>query len=243
MHVDDLLRRWMGQSTTGQGFAVLIGLLGAYAAGQLTMSQALAIGVPALVLVLWPQSANLGTSLGKLAGDTATLVATPAFTAISTDVEGLISAYRIGATHGVASLATTDGLPPTTATTVAVVTTSPTGSIASSVAGLILVTLMAVSMAACSPVKTGQTIAGVEASYTAASILEVQAYQGNIPGVKLTAADVAEYKRLDNVAYVLIRSIHNNHLHGVDPTTEAVLDASSAVTAISAFLASKGVKQ
>jgi hypothetical protein len=74
------LKRWLGQSTTGAGVAVLLATIASLAAGSVTWDHALPLLAAAIVGLIWPENSALQTAAGNTAAS----------------VESLIAAYRAG---------------------------------------------------------------------------------------------------------------------------------------------------
>jgi hypothetical protein len=63
------IKGWLGQSTTGAGFAALLGVAGAVASGQMTWQQAVPVAVGALVALVWPEDTGVAKGANTLASD------------------------------------------------------------------------------------------------------------------------------------------------------------------------------
>ena len=74
------LKRWLSQSTTGAGVAVLLATIASLAAGNLTWGHALPLLTAAIVGLIWPEDSALQAAAGNTAAS----------------VESLIAAYRAG---------------------------------------------------------------------------------------------------------------------------------------------------
>lgn len=63
------LKAWLGQSTTGQGFAVLLTTAAAVLTNTMSWQTGLVTAVSSLVLIIWPQNAALAKQAGTLTSD------------------------------------------------------------------------------------------------------------------------------------------------------------------------------
>ena len=86
------IKGWLGQSTTGQGFAGALTIVAAAMSGQMPWSAAIPALAGALVLIIWPQNRGLSTVASTLATDT------------EKAIPMLLTAYRTGLQHGAASV-------------------------------------------------------------------------------------------------------------------------------------------
>jgi hypothetical protein len=78
--IDMKLKRWLGQSTTGAGVAVLLAIIASFAVGNLTWDHALPLLAAAIVGLIWPENSALQAAAGNTAAS----------------VESLLAAYRAG---------------------------------------------------------------------------------------------------------------------------------------------------
>lgn len=119
-------------------------------------------------------------------------------------------------------------------------------SVTRSLVSLVVVAVLSLGLlSACgsSSAQQGQAIAAAEGAYATAGTLETAAYEGKIPGVKLSAADVAEYKRLDTIAYNLLVTAQTNHIKGLPVPAQLLAALTQATTDLTNYLASKGIKK
>ena len=65
----DAFKAWLGQSTTGTGFAALLGVLAAVAGGQMTWAHAAPVLVGGLLALIWPENKPVQQGASSLAAD------------------------------------------------------------------------------------------------------------------------------------------------------------------------------
>ena len=70
------LNSWLGQSTTGAGFATLLATAGSVAAGSLSWQSAVPLLVGGLVGLIWPENSGLQSAAGSTAATLENLITT-----------------------------------------------------------------------------------------------------------------------------------------------------------------------
>jgi hypothetical protein len=69
------LKRWLGQSTTGAGVAVLLATMASLAAGSLSWDHALPLLAAAIVGLIWPENSALQAAAGNTGANIETVIA------------------------------------------------------------------------------------------------------------------------------------------------------------------------
>ena len=68
------LSDWFGQTTTGAGFATLLGAASSVASGSVTWQHALPLIVGGVVGLVWPENTKLQSGIGVAASDVQTIL-------------------------------------------------------------------------------------------------------------------------------------------------------------------------
>ena len=68
-------KQWLGQTTTGAGFATILATVGGFVTGSVGWQQALPLVVAGVAGLIWPENSPLQSATSKAAQDVETLVA------------------------------------------------------------------------------------------------------------------------------------------------------------------------
>lgn len=66
---------WLGQATTGAGFATILAVASSWASGSLSWQQALPLLVGGLAGIIWPENPKLAVATEKTASDISAVLA------------------------------------------------------------------------------------------------------------------------------------------------------------------------
>lgn len=89
------IKNWLGQATTGTGFATILAGLGAIAGGALDWRQAAPVLAGGFAGVIWPENRALNAAVQQVAGD----------------VGAVLSAYRSTVSPGASSASASQPTP------------------------------------------------------------------------------------------------------------------------------------
>ena len=211
----NLLAAWIGQSTTGQGFAVLAA--SAAASHGISASMLVSFLIGGVILVLWPQKAAI----------------------LTPDVEKLISAAApvIKDLLSSGSVAVSVDATATGGSAVGTMTQIGAGGPGRAAVGMVLALMVMSTLAACGANTAQQAAYAATGAYSVAAGLEVQALQSPT----LSQGDKDNIKTLDNSAYAALVIVDKDVVSGTIPMTD-VLTLTADTQALVAFLNSKGFK-